>query len=203
MVAIGKQLDKADKEATEAFLPFDLEFLRASAIHLLMAGAIFPHMTDDQPYNQRHVHLILDEMIHRGNKVAEARKAELCFLELAFQELSMRLKQQDLQTLSWFDAAGETRMDAETMGGREERPQRRQSAYQQQQNQQYGPGPDVGIPSAITDPTDISSSIDRDEVQPLESVGFLDNIGISSDEFFDIVDQMGNQDYSVFGVLDL
>ena len=52
-----------------------------------MANAVFPG-TDEHDYAQLTMAL-LDEMINRGNKVAEVRKSELMHLQTLCQELAM------------------------------------------------------------------------------------------------------------------
>lgn len=151
-----------------------------------MASAIFPDMADSQPYNQSHVNMILDEIIHTGNRVAESRKAELNFLRLAFQEFSMRIQQQDLQTLSWTDTLLDSRGEPGLMPRQEQQCQTPQVISQVT-------GTSVGLLPAM------APQMVQDYLQPPETVEFLENIGISSGEFLNIVDQMGSQDYNMFG----
>jgi hypothetical protein len=49
----------------------------------------------------------------------------------------------------------------------------------------------------------MSVPIPRASFQPPENIEFLDNIGISSDDFLNIVDQVGSQDYHTFGIFGL
>ena len=66
-----------------------------------MANTLFPnaHGTDGQNHSQT-AHTILDEIIFRGNRLAEARKTELANLEGIFQELRMIMEQRGFRTLS-------------------------------------------------------------------------------------------------------
>ncbi|GAA82994.1 Zn(II)2Cys6 transcription factor [Aspergillus luchuensis IFO 4308] len=85
------QLLKAlvDEGLLESFLPFDLEFTYGAAIHLTMASALVPALVGQRSSNQQ-AHLILDEIISKGNRVAEIRKADLTRLETLFEGLKER-----------------------------------------------------------------------------------------------------------------
>jgi proline utilization trans-activator len=185
----------------EVFLPFDLDFLCAASVQLLMASAIFPHMTENQPGNQRDAHLIFDEMIRKGNRVAETRKAELNFLELLFQEFVMRIREQESQPLSRSSTVDPTQTSAEIMAS-EEQQQQAQEGDNQPTVSQQGTSGYVSILPAMVNPTGMPLPVARGYLQPSEIAGFLDNIGISSDAFLSIVDQMGSQDYNTFGYFD-
>ncbi|KAB8263078.1 hypothetical protein BDV32DRAFT_136151 [Aspergillus pseudonomiae] len=107
------QILSNDDNLLEIFLPYDLEFTYAAALHLAMANAVFPRALDGQAYLEE-AHRILDEMISNGNKVAEVRKAELVHLEMLFEELATRVKAQGLQPLTLGveeDGDGETVTD--------------------------------------------------------------------------------------------
>ncbi|RGP76573.1 hypothetical protein FLONG3_5235 [Fusarium longipes] len=121
-----------------------LEFTFGAALHLNMATALFPGVADDQ--NSRHlVHQLLDNMIARGNRLANVRKRELVYLEAQCQELVAQVQQQGLQTLSL----------------------------------------------AVTDEMEMQCGAESGGMSDLE---FLDNIGISSEEFMSIVQQIGDPD---------
>ncbi|GLA71007.1 hypothetical protein AtubIFM55763_001287 [Aspergillus tubingensis] len=85
------QLLKAlvDEGLLESYLPFDLEFTYGAAIHLTMASALVPELVGQRSSNQQ-AHLILDEIISKGNRVAEIRKADLTRLETLFEGLKER-----------------------------------------------------------------------------------------------------------------
>jgi proline utilization trans-activator len=64
----------------DVFLPFDLEFIYAAALHLIMSSTLFPSSdAEEQRVAQAQAHTCLDNIISKGNKVAEVRKAELVF----------------------------------------------------------------------------------------------------------------------------
>ncbi|KAI8725749.1 hypothetical protein NCS52_00146800 [Fusarium sp. LHS14.1] len=162
----------------EVFLPYDLEFTFGAALHLNMATALFPGVADDQGCRQLG-HQILDNMISRGNRVAAVRKQELVYLEVQCQELIAQVQQQGLQTLS-LTAPDET--DTELA--------RKADAEQQQR-----------LLSAETD-ANVALSMAPDSINPMHCVHphltsnmeFLDNIGISSEDFLTIVQQIGDPD---------
>ena len=54
-----------------------------------MAGALVPELVGQRSSNQQ-AHLILDEIISKGNRVAEIRKADLTRLETLFEGLKER-----------------------------------------------------------------------------------------------------------------
>lgn len=158
----------------ELFLPFDLEFTYGAAIHVAMANALFPHLDDCHTYYQR-AHTILDEMVSKGNKVAEMRKLELVHLERLFGELSKRVERSGLQTLGLTTPPedGQPGAGCEDGGGCE------------------GEGT-PGVGGALPTPGDTELGSD---LQPgIISNEFLDDLGISSYDFLSIVDQMGESD---------
>lgn len=169
-------------QTIEVFLPFDLEYAYGAAIHLTIANALFPSTTEiDGPAHGREAHAILDDMIHKGNSVAEVRKAELTHLEFLFNEFAMRVNQPDVQP---------------------SRPLVR--------SLQLRPFPSIWESS--TAGPDLASITTLSEPQPLvcapetpNNAEFLDSIGISSDDFLSIVEQMGNHDDAdlPFAMLDL
>jgi proline utilization trans-activator len=65
----------------------------------MMANTLFPHASDGRSYS-RETHLILDEMIYKGNRLAGTRKEELAYLEELFRELEARIERRGLQTFS-------------------------------------------------------------------------------------------------------
>ncbi|KNG91257.1 Zn(II)2Cys6 transcription factor [Aspergillus nomiae NRRL 13137] len=158
----------------EVFLPFDLEFTYAAAIHLAMADTLFPHSTEGQNYSEE-VHAILDEMIYKGNRLAAVRKGELAHLETLFKDLATRIERRGLQTLT---------LSSPTEN---EQPTPCDGEYQ------------IGGSTVQTEPIDVSlvrdPSTSPDVLHHTTSdIEFLENIGISSYEFFTIVNQIGNSD---------
>lgn len=170
---IGKTLI----EFIEVFLPFELEFAFGAAIHLVMARTLFPHVTDGEACSN-HAHSILNEMISKGNKLAEVRKSELAHIESLFRELSTQVERRGLQALTLPS------------------PELIDAVCQAQQM------PSVASPQSMTVPATEDSQCPLSSPLSQEAMNFdlLDNIGISSYDFFSIVDQMENQD--VFGILD-
>lgn len=160
---------------TELFLPFDLEFTYGAAIHVAMANALFPHLDDCHTYYQR-AHSILDEMVSKGNKVAEMRKLELIHLETLFGELSKRVERSGLQTLGLT-----TPPDTDD--------QHRNAACEDESG---GACPTPGVQTALPTPGDTELSSDLQT--GIISNEFLDDLGISSYDFLSIVDQMGESD---------
>ncbi|KAF4856327.1 hypothetical protein CGCSCA4_v000750 [Colletotrichum siamense] len=176
------QILSGEDTLIEVFLPFDLEYAYGAAIHLTIANALFPSTTAiDGPTHGREAHAILDDMIHKGNSVAEVRKAELTHLEFLFNEFAMRVNQPDVQP---------------------SRPLVR--------SLQLRPFPSIWE-SSTAEP-DLASMTTLSEPQPLgcapetpSNAEFLDSIGISSDDFLSIVEQMGSHDDAdlPFAMLDL
>lgn len=157
---------------TEFFLLYDLEFAYGAAIHLAMASVLFPQEFDGQARSEE-AHGILSGMISNGNRVAEVRRDELIHLERLFQELALRAESRGLQPLSLCTptAPGELADQASQLGRRQE------------------PADDSDI-LAFSTPRYPQISEPNDMQAP--GVEFLDNIGISSAEFFCIVDQISN-----------
>lgn len=70
----------------ETFLPFDLENLFSSFFVLSLISAILPDTLPDPNYREMGFSL-LDEMISRGNRVAQIRKSEIELLEELVQPM--------------------------------------------------------------------------------------------------------------------
>ncbi|KAH0440420.1 hypothetical protein CcaCcLH18_02444 [Colletotrichum camelliae] len=176
------QILSGEDTLIEVFLPFDLEYAYGAAIHLTISNALFPSTTEvDGPTHGREAHAILDDMIHKGNSVAEVRKAELTHLEFLFNEFSMRVNHPDVQPPRGLVCSLQPR-----------------------------PLPDIWE-SSTAEP-DLASITTLSEPRPLlcapetpNNAEFLDSIGISSDDFLSIVEQMGNHDDEdlPFAMLDL
>ncbi|KAE8355439.1 Zn(II)2Cys6 transcription factor [Aspergillus coremiiformis] len=158
----------------EVFLPFDLEFTYAAAIHLAMANTLFPHAAEGQVYSEE-VHAILDEMIYKGNRLAAVRKDELTHLETLFRELATRIERRGLQTLTLSSPVQNESQPIPTI----------------EQPVEGSSGDVEGMGLSRAENHESSPSV----LPPTASnVEFLDNIGISSYEFFTIVNQIGNSD---------
>lgn len=167
-----------------------------------MTRTLFPRVVDGEWCSQA-AHGILDEMIRKGNRIAEVRKGELTHLEKLFQELAARIEQQNLQTLSLSRSPD----DLVIINGSEQ--QFNTVSWDQQQQQQTEDGKEFAT-DITTDPGTIDLPIVNPDAQPPDlnpalsqetsDLDFLDNIGISSYEFLSIVDQIGGQD--TFGIFE-
>ncbi|KNA95952.1 hypothetical protein FOXG_01324 [Fusarium oxysporum f. sp. lycopersici 4287] len=159
------QILTSEYSLLEIFLPYDLEFTFGAALHLNMATALFPGVADDQGCRLL-IHQLLDNMIARGNRLASVRKQELVYLETQCQELVAQVQQQGLQTLS--------------LAVTDEDLARKADEEQQRLLAQETLGMEVPI-NCVQNP--MTSDME-----------FLDNIGISSEEFLSIVHQIGDPD---------
>jgi hypothetical protein len=70
-------------------LPFDLDFTVSSAIALTTIQLLFPVLVPDDHYKAE-TNRIIDEMISKGNRVAELRKSDLILLQTGFGALVER-----------------------------------------------------------------------------------------------------------------
>lgn len=78
--------DQCPNSKTESFLPFDLENLFSSIFILSLISAVLPGTLPDHSYRDMGFSL-LDEMIARGNRVAQLRRSEIELLEELVQPL--------------------------------------------------------------------------------------------------------------------
>ncbi|OJJ94763.1 hypothetical protein ASPACDRAFT_127913 [Aspergillus aculeatus ATCC 16872] len=78
-----------DQNLLETFLPFDLENVFSSFFILSLITAILPDAAMDPAYRETGFSL-LNEMIERGNRVAQLRKSEIELLEELVQPLVQR-----------------------------------------------------------------------------------------------------------------
>ncbi|PLB34900.1 putative C6 transcription factor [Aspergillus candidus] len=77
-----------DHNILQSFLPFDLENLFSSFFILSVISAILPDTQPDPDFNYREMGFsLLDDMISRGNRVAQLRKSEVELLEELIQPL--------------------------------------------------------------------------------------------------------------------
>lgn len=158
----------------EVFLPFDLEFTYGAAIHLLMANTLFPLVAEGHPSSQD-AHALLDEMIHKGNRLAAGRKAELCHLETMFAELAARIERRGLQTLTLTSPDNLLPvLDHRTPSEERLIPTT---------------GDEALAMSLTEDPETLSAG---SLPQPPNNLGLLESIGISSYEFLSLLEQIGN-----------
>ncbi|KIL87955.1 hypothetical protein FAVG1_08837 [Fusarium avenaceum] len=157
------QILTSEYSLLEVFLPYDLEFTFAAALHLNMATALFPGVADDECC-QLLVHQLLDSMIARGNRLAGVRKQELVYLEAQCQELVAQVQQQGLQTLSLVVTDED-----------------------EEQQQRLLAAASMGMESDALPMYCVQNPVTSD-------MEFLDNIGISSEDFMSIVNQIGDPD---------
>jgi proline utilization trans-activator len=165
-----------------------MEFTYAAALHITMASALFPNITESQDYiDIQDAYAILDQMVVRGNRLAGARKSELVQLETLFRELSARIERRGLETLIL--------------------PCPAQSDHAEYFTRMDG-GEDVNV-------SGLAGAAGAAEVTPLSMPGspsvlngagagvqasnldFLDSIGISSYEFFSLVNQIAPESVNV------
>ncbi|KAE8152978.1 Zn(II)2Cys6 transcription factor [Aspergillus avenaceus] len=166
-----------DDDLMEIFLPFNLEFTFGAAIHLTMAHTLFPRTAKGRCYSTE-AHSILNEMSRKGNKIAATRKAELSHLETLFRELAARMERRGLETLTL--SSPELNEPEATHN--------RQALEESSAHANV-----VELPSS----GDLDSSPSVLE-QTAANLELLDNIGISSYDFFALVNQIGNaEDFSV------
>ncbi|KAI5460366.1 Zn(II)2Cys6 transcription factor [Mariannaea sp. PMI_226] len=176
------QILSEEDSLVEVFLPFDLEFTYGAAIHLTIAYTLFPHVADGPAYSKI-AHSILDEMISKGNKLAEVRKSELTHIEMLFKEFALRTEQQGLETLTLLtpDAIIDPRLG---IGSKELKEG------------------DSAIDTEMSCVPMASHNLQVPTSHPHASTSVeLDNLGISSEEFLSIMDQMDTQDFG-YGMLD-
>ncbi|OJJ42129.1 hypothetical protein ASPZODRAFT_20775 [Penicilliopsis zonata CBS 506.65] len=156
----------------EIFLPFEMEVTYGAALHLVMANTLFSRATEGAEYIEK-AHIILDEMISKGNRLAIARKTELAHLQGLFHELSIQIKHYGLQEL-FLTTPEQTDHDE---NGPDMHPHHQSSG---QTLDHYSKA--QGSPSTAQLPN---------------GVEILDEIGISSYEFLSIIEQIGGTDHSV------
>ncbi|PTB36728.1 hypothetical protein M441DRAFT_149933 [Trichoderma asperellum CBS 433.97] len=165
------QILTSEYSLLESFLPYDIEFAFGAALHLTIADALFPDVEDYQKSRQI-AHQILDGFVSRGSRVAKARRTELSHVETLCQELVAEVQQQGHQTLHLLYSAG---IAADIVRKTNEEQDRLLAASR-------------GEPSAMLEMTgdlgNQSPTLDG-------NMEYLDDIGISSEEFLSIVQQMG------------
>lgn len=169
-----------------------------------MANALFPHLAEEQDSTQE-AYTILDEMIAKGNKVAEVRKKELLNLRQLFGELAIQVQERGLRTLKlpdWNVISVQPDSNNHQSHQNQVQTQNQEGSQSHVGNAQFPVTPSTN--SEMTGPPvsrqGQASSIVSDP-QMSCNVEFLDNIGISSYEFLSIIDQMGNPELSC-GILD-
>ncbi|KAL7621984.1 hypothetical protein AAE478_007485 [Parahypoxylon ruwenzoriense] len=168
------QILTSEYSLLEAFLPYDVEFTFGAALHLTMANALFPGVVDYQGCRES-AHQILDDLSLRGNRVAQARRSELCYLENLYQELVAQVQQQGHQMLHLFSDEGTA---AELM-----------RKVNQEHDRLLVVENETGAITAALEP---GHQLHYMHPHVMSNMEFLDNIGISSEEFLSIVQEIGD-----------
>lgn len=167
------QILTSEYSVLDSFLPYDVEFTFGAALNLTMANAVFPGVVD---YEICHgmSHQILDDLVARGNRVALARRSELSHLEDLCHELISRGNQQGLATLQLLGPEPQMIDIGRKSGGNN----------------------DVMDEShPLTSDMDMSQTMHLlPHTHPMRDSEFLENIGISSEDFLSIVEGMGDPD---------
>ncbi|KAL5341923.1 hypothetical protein BJX70DRAFT_10513 [Aspergillus crustosus] len=197
----------------ENFLPFDMEFTYGAALHITMAGALFPTVTESQNCVQD-AYAILDQMIMRGNKLAAARKSELVQLEKLFTELAVRVERRGLEMMVLPEPSGflDPGLQAHISHGGSVSvngnghghghghgpvdPPLRLHPLDETAAGLNGPGA-IPVTGTGTDAIPMPASLAGDSSPPSvlaqpPNLDFLDSIGISSYDFFSLVNQIGH-----------
>jgi hypothetical protein len=136
-----------------------------------MANGVSPSGVDNQPYDCKEAHAILDELILYGNRVAGARKRELSRIETLFQEFTRQLEQQGLRHLN---------LSSPVIS----QPAPSTNPIQLEESDLADPG--------MTAVSNLEGPLLSDDSRSSAYTGDSDNFGISSYEFLSIVDQLTN-----------
>lgn len=160
-------------------MPFDHEFTHSAALHLLLAKTLFPATADDQSDSQE-AHTLFDEIIDKGNRIAQARKSELARLENLCQDLITQSERRGLQMLNLSYATGSV---SDTDGN--------VLTHSDQPSGGGPPDPDF-VESTTTEYPQFAPTPSGQGTTMTSNFSVLDDIGISSDDFFAIVNEMDN-----------
>lgn len=147
----------------------------------MMACTLFPAEAHNRQYLDQ-AHAILDQMISRGNRIARARKNELNYLDKLCDEFVNQTDQRGFQTLI---LAQDNLHPAQRPAARAQADE----AYPCATASVDGVGE-----FPVTDPALYGAPTTSHE-EALEAFDLLVDIGISSGDVFDIVDQIGDIDY--------
>lgn len=146
-----------------------------------MAKTLFPATVNDDS-SAAQAHTIIDEMISKGNRIAQARKDELTRLESLCQDLVMQSEQRGLQILNLtYPVESEHGSGGEgfALGG---------------VGQAFGtgsaPSDDQNTTTGADGGPQTSSTSFPHDMQAMVDYSLMEDIGISSDAFFAIVNQM-------------
>lgn len=162
----------------ETFLPFDLEFTFSAALHLTIACTLFQFENTEQHHTET-AHRIFEHLVSGGNRVAEVRKTELIHIQFLFQEFSNRIEPQGVQSLDLFG-----RIEDQASPGR---------GFDCEEQSEFLGESSMALEWPTTPEENMgSASLTRELLAPGQYS--LEAIGISSNEFLNIVDQISTQD---------
>ncbi|KAH0421631.1 hypothetical protein CcaCcLH18_13310 [Colletotrichum camelliae] len=176
------QVLSSEYSLLEVFLPYDLEFTYGAALHLAMAGAIFPDISEDHT-NNKAAHEILSDMVTRGNRVAGVRRTELLHVELLFEKLEEQLNSRghcSLRLSSVMDMGSNPEEDRQNVSTMEA---------------------DADAAAMITGAVGLFPLMPSSDSTNADFLDLLDSVGISSEEFFSITQGMGDIEDIPEGVL--
>jgi hypothetical protein len=154
-----------------------------------MAKTLFAHAIEGEEYGEK-AHLILDEMISKGNRLAASRKTELTHLEGLFHELAVRIKHYGLQEL-FLTTPDHVEPEANIPHHHHHQPENQPPPQLHSMNHSEESAAHLHTP----DTYDISGYHHPPRMP--NGVELLDDIGISSHEFLSIIEQIGGVDSSV------
>lgn len=135
-----------------------------------MANALFPGVIDYQSFLSS-AYEVLGDLISRGNRVARARRSELCNVEMMCRELDSQAQEQGHQRLHLTSADG----TAPDLLGR---------PYEDALRMMGAAGMGAGSGESV-DMNDAGSEM-------MNNTDLLGGLGISSEEFMSIVQQIGD-----------
>jgi len=159
-----------------------------------MARAIFPGSGEDTEYVQQ-ARDILEDMIYRGSEVARARKQDLNRLEQLCVEFTRKSEQQGMQTLILPDLEP---LDLSREGTAQNQPN---EGFVSTSRPLAAPGEQASTSLSFADYSPETAALHHQNM--MESSTFMDDIGISSDAFFLIADQMAEMGAHDFALQDV
>jgi hypothetical protein len=192
------------------FLPFDLEYTFGATLHLAMANILFPDLEQENQACFDKMQGLMNRMVRRGNKLALVRKQELSHLDILLSELSKRTSQRGFTT--WTINPMQAIPDDDPIPHEQQHvdPRSAGEICRDEPNNSPSaralerityPTPDQTTLSAETAPAPFLSDQSGGSLfapspsLPMNSgQDFLASIGISSENFFSIVDQMNQLD---------
>jgi proline utilization trans-activator len=201
----------SDETLLQMFLPFDLEYTFGATLHLAMANILFPDLEQENQACFDNMQGLMNRMVRRGNKLALVRKQELSHLDILLSELSKRTSQRGFTTWT-INPMQAGPLDDDPIA-HEQQHSGPQSAEEMQRDEPNN-SPSARALERITYPTPDQTTLSA-ETAPAPFLGdqsggslfapspslpmnsgqdFLASIGISSENFFSIVDQMNQLD---------